>query len=224
MADDSPAAPYPTHGPALGAAELRALSHPLRLRILDELSMYGPLTASGLGERLGESSGSTSYHLRQLEKVGLVEETVGKGNARERWWERRAGSITFPDPSDFPAGSADRLAARLLGEEALRGRDQAFREFIAQDDDAIDHAEDALDLTTEIGVARGIDDVETGFLPLHRGAFGENGDAAFTFQVVGIHDAFGNLLIGAERTGLLEKLIDQGCLAVVDMGDDGDVA
>jgi DNA-binding transcriptional ArsR family regulator len=137
MADDSPAAPYPTHGPALGAAELRALSHPLRLRILDELSMYGPLTASGLGERLGESSGSTSYHLRQLEKVGLVEETVGKGNARERWWERRAGSITFPDPSDFPAGSADRLAARLLGEEALRGRDQAFREFIAQDEGAI---------------------------------------------------------------------------------------
>ncbi|HTL40176.1 MAG TPA: helix-turn-helix domain-containing protein [Pseudolysinimonas sp.] len=137
MAEETPFATYPTHGPALGTDELRALSHPLRLRILDELSMYGPLTASGLGERLGESSGSTSYHLRQLERVGLVAEKVGKGNARERWWERRAGSITFPDPADFPAGSADRLAARLLGEEALRAREQAFREFIAQDEDAI---------------------------------------------------------------------------------------
>jgi DNA-binding transcriptional ArsR family regulator len=98
--------------------------------------MYGPLTASGLGERLGESSGATSYHLRQLEKVGLVRE-VEKGNARERWWERRPGSMTLPDPSEFPAGSADRLAARLLGDEALRAREQVFREFVSQDDDAI---------------------------------------------------------------------------------------
>jgi DNA-binding transcriptional ArsR family regulator len=129
--------PYPKHGPTLDNDQLRALAHPLRIRILDELSMYGPLTASGLAERLGESSGATSYHLRQLEKVGLVEEEHGKGSARERWWKRRAGSISLPDPADFPEGSADRLAARLLGDESIRGRDLVFREFLAQDDGAL---------------------------------------------------------------------------------------
>lgn len=137
MSDSATDKPYPKHGPTLEVDQLRALAHPLRISILDELSMYGPLTASGLGERLGESSGSTSYHLRQLEKVGLVQEKLDKGNARERWWERKPGSLTYPDPSDFPVGSADRLTARLLNDEALRGREQAFREFIAQDEDAI---------------------------------------------------------------------------------------
>jgi DNA-binding transcriptional ArsR family regulator len=135
---ESPDGPtYPKHGAQLEVDQLRALAHPLRIRILDELSMYGPLTASGLGERLSESSGATSYHLRQLEKVGLVQEKTDKGNARERWWERRPGSMTYPDPADFEIGSADRLTARLLNDEAIRGRDLTFREFIALDEGAI---------------------------------------------------------------------------------------
>ncbi|HEX7833866.1 MAG TPA: helix-turn-helix domain-containing protein [Pseudolysinimonas sp.] len=134
MTEQDPTPVYPRHGPKLQGDAVRALAHPLRIRILDELSMFGPLTASGLGERLGESSGSTSYHLRQLEKVGLVQEKLDKGNARERWWERGVGSITIPEPTDFPAGSAERLAARLLGEESIRGRETAFREFLAEGD------------------------------------------------------------------------------------------
>ncbi|CAN5286458.1 helix-turn-helix domain-containing protein [soil metagenome] len=135
MSDPTADSPYPKHGPTLEVDQLRALSHPLRVRILDELSANGPLTASGLGEQLNESSGSMSYHLRQLEKVGLVQEKTDKGNGRERWWERRAGSITFPEPRDFPIGSADRLAARLLTDESIRSRDTAFREYLAQGDE-----------------------------------------------------------------------------------------
>ena len=71
----------------LGAAELRALAHPLRLRMLG-LLREGPATASRLGRALGESSGATSYHLRVLASVGMVEEDVERGNARERWWRR----------------------------------------------------------------------------------------------------------------------------------------
>ena len=115
--------------PALGTAALRALAHPLRVRILDELSMYGPLTASGLGERLGESSGSTSYHLRQLEKHGLVAEDVGRGTGRERWWMRAPGSITLPDAHQQPEGSAERLATELIDQEWMRQRDESLREF-----------------------------------------------------------------------------------------------
>ena len=68
---------------------LRALAHPLRNRLLGQLRLNGPATASQLGRVVGESSGSTSYHLRQLEQYGFVEEVEGQGTARERWWRAR---------------------------------------------------------------------------------------------------------------------------------------
>ena len=121
---------HPGRDNMLGIEAVRALAHPLRIRILDELSMFGPLTASGLAERLAESSGATSYHLRQLEKHGLVREDTTKGNARERWWERRPGSISTPEPREFPPGSAERLATQLVEDEWNRGREATFHEFI----------------------------------------------------------------------------------------------
>ena len=68
---------------------LRALAHPLRNRLLGQLRLNGPATASQLGRVVGESSGSTSYHLRQLAAYGFVEEVEGQGTARERWWRAR---------------------------------------------------------------------------------------------------------------------------------------
>ncbi|MDP5184123.1 helix-turn-helix domain-containing protein [Blastococcus sp. BMG 814] len=68
---------------------LRALSHPLRNRLLGLLRLHGPATASGLARAVGESSGSTSYHLRQLAAHGFVEEVEGQGSGRERWWRAR---------------------------------------------------------------------------------------------------------------------------------------
>ena len=116
----------------LSSPALRALAHPLRIRILDELSAYGPLTATGLAERLGESSGATSYHLRQLEKHDLVREVKGRGTARERWWERRPGGIATPDARVFEAGSAERLATQLITNEWERGRQQNYHEFLVE--------------------------------------------------------------------------------------------
>lgn len=68
---------------------LRALAHPLRNRLLGRLRLTGPATASQLARVVGESSGSTSYHLRQLAAHGFVEEVEGRGSARERWWRAR---------------------------------------------------------------------------------------------------------------------------------------
>ncbi|MCZ2858388.1 winged helix-turn-helix domain-containing protein [Blastococcus sp. VKM Ac-2987] len=68
---------------------LRALSHPLRNRLLGHLRLHGPTTASRLARAVGESSGSTSYHLRQLAGYGFVEEVEGQGTGRERWWRAR---------------------------------------------------------------------------------------------------------------------------------------
>ena len=53
---------------------IRALSHPLRVRLLDLLRFDGPSTATLLARRVGESSGATSYHLRQLARHGFIEE------------------------------------------------------------------------------------------------------------------------------------------------------
>ncbi len=64
---------------------LKVLAHPLRSRLLTALREHGPATATALAERLGTNTGATSYHLRKLASVGLVEET-DDGRGRERWW------------------------------------------------------------------------------------------------------------------------------------------
>ena len=58
------------------ATALKALTHPLRLRMLGMLRIDGPATATGLAERLGLNSGATSYHLRQLAQHGFIEEAA----------------------------------------------------------------------------------------------------------------------------------------------------
>ncbi len=70
----------------LDGESLRAMAHPLRVRIQGSLRNEGPATATMLAERLGESSGATSYHLRVLAAHGFVDEDVSRGTARERWW------------------------------------------------------------------------------------------------------------------------------------------
>ena len=70
----------------LDARALRVLAHPLRSRLLTALRTGGPATATALARTLETNSGATSYHLRRLESVGLVEET-DEGRGRERWWK-----------------------------------------------------------------------------------------------------------------------------------------
>ncbi len=112
---------------------LKALAHPLRVTILDTLSTYGAFTASGLAERLGESSGATSYHLRQLEKHRFVREVEGKGSGRERWWERMPGGISLP-ASEFASGSASRSASRLILREWMLNRNRVLDDFLDRGD------------------------------------------------------------------------------------------
>ncbi|MYT72325.1 MULTISPECIES: helix-turn-helix domain-containing protein [unclassified Streptomyces] len=78
--------PTPPKVRDLDARSLRGLAHPLRMRLLDALRFDGPATASQLAEKLGESSGATSYHLRQLAAHGFVEDVPERGKGRERWW------------------------------------------------------------------------------------------------------------------------------------------
>ncbi|MEV7235893.1 helix-turn-helix domain-containing protein [Streptomyces sp. NPDC051020] len=80
---------------------LRVLAHPLRIRLLQALREFGPATASKLGDRLGESSGATSYHLRQLAAHGFVEDDPTLGKGRERWWRTVHMGTRFDRIEDF---------------------------------------------------------------------------------------------------------------------------
>ncbi|MFH7599912.1 helix-turn-helix domain-containing protein [Streptomyces racemochromogenes] len=71
--------------PERDAAALKALTHPLRIRLLGLLRQHGPATASELAVRTGESSASTSYHLRVLAKYAFVAEAEHRDGRERRW-------------------------------------------------------------------------------------------------------------------------------------------
>jgi predicted ArsR family transcriptional regulator len=83
---------------------LRALAHPIRLDLLERLSTDGPLTATQAGERIGQSSGSASFHLRQLERYGFVEPVPGVTGRQKPWrlalrglsWFHEDGTLAAP--------------------------------------------------------------------------------------------------------------------------------
>ena len=73
-------------------------------------------------------------------------------------------------------------------------------------------------------MARGVHNVDLDIFVVHGGVFGQNGDAALPLQVARVHDPVHRGLIFPIDAALLEHLVHQGSLAVVDVGDDGDVA
>ncbi|HET6561656.1 MAG TPA: helix-turn-helix domain-containing protein [Marmoricola sp.] len=92
----------------LDAGALRVLAHPLRSRLLTQLRLHGPATATELAERLETNTGATSYHLRKLAEVGLVTDT-GTGTGKRRVWEASTRGHEW-QPSEF-AGDRDAEAS-----------------------------------------------------------------------------------------------------------------
>ncbi|QUQ65006.1 winged helix-turn-helix domain-containing protein [Kutzneria sp. CA-103260] len=116
----------------LDAKTLRALAHPLRIRLLGLLRAEGPATATGLAQRVGESSGTTSWHLRQLADHGFIEQDTERGNKRERWW-KAAYESTGLRMEDFRGDeeSAGALSAYLY--EIASGDYRRMTTFLAED-------------------------------------------------------------------------------------------
>ena len=116
---------------SLGAREVRALAHPLRLRMLDSLSDGRSATASMLARELGESSGATSYHLRALASAGLLIEDPERRKGRERWWRRDPESVGLI--SSAPAEDPEYDAAVAQLESTMVTRDEeALRRYVHQ--------------------------------------------------------------------------------------------
>src|SRR5699024_469439 len=103
-----------------------------------------------------------------------------------------------------------------LGHAALGG--------VRQQDHAVDHFQHPLRCAANVGVARGVHDVDRDARVSAGAVLGQDGDAAVTLDVASVHDARGDRLVVAESAALAEHGVYQGGLAVVNVGDDGHVA
>ena len=88
----------------------------------------------------------------------------------------------------------------------------------------VDHGEHALNLTTEVGVPRRIHNVDAVVAVVNGGVLGENRDAPLFFLIVGIHDPLCINSAAIKGARLAQQAVNEGRLAMVDVGDDGDVA
>jgi len=101
------------------ARTLRALAHPVRIAILEELSLGGAMTATEVGEQIGQSPTTCSFHLRQLAKYGFVEE-AGGGKGRARPWRIVHIGVDIPSTHDDPETEIAATAlTRLVRERQL---------------------------------------------------------------------------------------------------------
>ena len=108
---------------------LRAIVHPLRIRLLSLLRLDGPATATELARRTGESSGATSYHLRQLERFGYVEED-GPQAGRERRW-RATTQTTSWEVADFAADPEGQAVSDALERRQVERAVAQFEAWLA---------------------------------------------------------------------------------------------
>ncbi len=98
---------------------LRALTHPVRLALLEALALEGPLTATAAGELIGESPTTCSFHFRQLAKYGFVEEAEA-GPGRNRPWRIINVGMRFSDVTeDAETSVAAKSLERMVFDRAM---------------------------------------------------------------------------------------------------------
>jgi predicted transcriptional regulator len=77
---------------------MRALAHPVRMALLELLSVHATVTATQASEALGQSPANCAFHLRTLAKYGFVRE-AGGGRGRERPWTVVHRSVSLSSSS-----------------------------------------------------------------------------------------------------------------------------
>jgi DNA-binding transcriptional ArsR family regulator len=132
----------PTYRRLQDPRELAALAHPVRLGIMELLTVSGPLTATELADRLDETPANCSWHLRKLAEHHFVEE-AGGGIGRQRPWQVRSVGLAW-DESD--ASPSQVRAGRALEQMMLERQVTRFHQARAQLHD--DGEEDWADATT----------------------------------------------------------------------------
>lgn len=107
---------------------LKAVSHPLRRKILELMHENVPRRAADLADLVGAPANSVSFHLRQLAKAGLIVEAPEHArDRRDRVWTAAGSGYSIPAPST-PVGPEDELVLRsFMDQEALDLHDVVAR-------------------------------------------------------------------------------------------------
>ncbi|MFH8983659.1 helix-turn-helix domain-containing protein [Streptomyces varsoviensis] len=106
------------------------------MRIFELLSLDGPATATGLSERVGQNTGTVSWHLRHLAEHGFIEEETGRGTKRERWW-RRADATNELNMADFRDKPDSRGALSVYLHELVQQYFDRVTNYISEDWDDV---------------------------------------------------------------------------------------
>lgn len=139
---------------------MRAVAHPLRLRLLGLLRIDGPATATALSQATGDSVPLVSYHLNQLSKHGFIEDApdLARDN-RERWW-KASHEFTSWSSAEF-LDTPERIdAAAAFNREILRVYTESIERFVEEQQawgrewlEGSDLSDYALDLTPDESAA-----------------------------------------------------------------------
>jgi DNA-binding transcriptional ArsR family regulator len=105
---------------------MRAMAHPARLAILDHLGLVPDATATECAQVIGLSPSATSYHLRELAKVGLIEEAPSRGDGRERVWRESGGGVRV-EADDQASPEALTAATELVDVVMAWDRDRTMQ-------------------------------------------------------------------------------------------------
>jgi DNA-binding transcriptional ArsR family regulator len=100
---------------------IKALAHPARLAVIDELFAGRELTATECAEIAGLSPSAMSYHLRALEKVGIVERAEASGDGRERPWRAAGSRLTVTSNQSLVAFAAGAVIGRTVADRLNAG-------------------------------------------------------------------------------------------------------
>jgi DNA-binding transcriptional ArsR family regulator len=128
-------------------SQLKALAHPVRLKMLEMLRLDGPATSTTVAARLGMNTGTVSYHLRQLARHGFIEDHPGVGTRRDRWWRASHESTSIPSAAAATASEDDVRAQQAYNhavvltqvtrlQESLLERSELPRRWAAVTDDS----------------------------------------------------------------------------------------
>ncbi|MET7422422.1 metalloregulator ArsR/SmtB family transcription factor [Dactylosporangium sp. NPDC005555] len=134
MVDETPVRLDPGRAQIRDASTMRALAHPARIAILDRLFDGGePATATELAEVCGLSPSATSYHLRELAKVNLIEQAPSRGDGRERVWRSQLQGLNIEAGPE--GGAAERAADQELSLMFLEIEDARARAWLSRRDE-----------------------------------------------------------------------------------------
>lgn len=184
MADDKTPAPDGSAGVfplraerSMDVKTMKAFAHPLRMAMYSRLTDVGSATATALAQHLQESTGQTSYHLRQLEKLGLVEEDTGRGSGRERWWKPLGYRMHV---EELGQDAANLRVMHSVLHEGLRRRMEAISSYLdVAASEPLEWVDASVDTTTTMTMTleqtRALSDEVMEVIDRHKKALGPSG-------------------------------------------------